>query len=85
MNIQRIIQNILTESLSRSRKIILIFGARQTGKTTLCNQILETIEGKVLKINGDEIKYTELISSRDFAKMKLLLNGYDVLFIDEAQ
>lgn len=85
MNIQRIIQNILTESLNRSRKIVLIFGARQTGKTTLCNLILSEIPGKIIKVNGDELKYTELFSSRDFAKMKLLLDGYDFLFIDEAQ
>jgi predicted AAA+ superfamily ATPase len=43
------------------------------------------MEGKILRINGDEIKYTELFSSRDFAKMNLLLDGYQVLFIDEAQ
>ena len=85
MNIQRIIQNELTESFAKYQKIILIFGARQTGKTTLCNQILGEIDGKILRINGDEIKYSELFSSRDFAKMNLLLDGYQVLFIDEAQ
>lgn len=41
--------------------------------------------GKILKINADEIRYLELLSSRDFSKMKLLLEGFDVLFIDEAQ
>ena len=41
--------------------------------------------GKIIKVNGDEIKYTELLSSRDFSKMKLLLDSYEVLFIDEAQ
>ena len=85
MNIQRIIQNRLSETYSKYRKIIIVFGARQTGKTTLCNQILDTMEGKILRINGDEIKYTELFSSRDFAKMNLLLDGYQLLFIDEAQ
>jgi uncharacterized protein len=85
MNIQRIIQDRLTESLGSYRKIILVFGARQTGKTTLCNQILDTMDGKILRINGDEIKYTELLSSRDFSKMNLLLDGYQLLFIDEAQ
>lgn len=85
MNIQRVIQNKLSESLVKHQKIALVFGARQTGKTTLCNQILDGMDGKILRINGDEIKYTELFSSRDFAKMNLLLDGYQVLFIDEAQ
>jgi len=85
MSIKRIIQHNLTESFGKYNKIVLVFGARQTGKTTLCNQILDGMDNKILKINGDEIKYTELFSSRDFSKMNLLLDGYEVLFIDEAQ
>lgn len=85
MSVIRTIQKSLVEMLASNRKIVLLFGARQTGKTTLSNQVLLEIPGKILKINGDEIKYTELLSSRDFSKMKLLLEGYDVLFIDEAQ
>lgn len=85
MNIQRSIQKTLEDSVLTKRKIVVLFGARQTGKTTLCNQILTGLPGKILKINGDEIKYTELFSSRDFSKMRLLLDSYDVLFIDEAQ
>jgi predicted AAA+ superfamily ATPase len=85
MSIIRTIQKPLGDLLASNRKIVVLLGARQTGKTTLSNQILLDMPGKILKINGDEIKYTELLSSRDFSKMKLLLDGYDVLFIDEAQ
>jgi predicted AAA+ superfamily ATPase len=85
MNIQRTIQKILENSVLENRKIVVLFGARQTGKTTLCNQILAEMPEKIIKVSGDEIKYTELLSSRDFSKMKLLLDGYEVLFIDEAQ
>jgi uncharacterized protein len=85
MSVIRTIQKSLVEMLASNRKIVLLFGARQTGKTTLSNQVLLEMPGKILKINGDEIIYTELLSSRDFSKMKLLLEGYDVLFVDEAQ
>lgn len=85
MSVIRTIQKSLVEILASNRKIVLLFGARQTGKTTLCNLLLLEMPGRILKINGDEIKYSELLSSRDFSKMKLLLEGYDVLFIDEAQ
>lgn len=85
MSIERIVRAKLTESLNKYRKIALVFGARQTGKTTLCNQILDGMGAKILRINGDEMKYIELFSSRDFARMNLLLDGYQVLFIDEAQ
>jgi len=85
MNVIRTVGNPLSNLLKSNNKIVVLFGARQTGKTTLCNQILADMPGKILKINGDEIKYSDLISSRDFSKMKLLLEGFDVLFIDEAQ
>lgn len=85
MSIIRTIQKPLADLLASNRKIVLLFGARQTGKTTLSNQILLEMPGKIVKINGDEMRYSELLSSRDFSKMKLLLEGYDVLFIDEAQ
>ncbi len=85
MSVERIIRDKLIESLNKYRKIALVFGARQTGKTTLCNQILDGMGAKILRINGDEMKYIELFSSRDFARMNLLLDGYQVLFIDEAQ
>lgn len=67
------------------RKIAILYGARQTGKTTLSNSILNNIEGNILRINADEKKYIDVLSSRDFSKIKLLIGGYDILFIDEAQ
>ncbi len=36
-------------------------------------------------INADEQKYIDVLSSRDLNKMKLLVEGYELLFIDEAQ
>ncbi|MDP3433096.1 MAG: AAA family ATPase, partial [Bacteroidota bacterium] len=67
MSTIRTIQKSLGEMLVSNRKIVLLFGARQTGKTTLCNLLLFEMPGRILKINGDEIKYSELLSSRDFS------------------
>jgi predicted AAA+ superfamily ATPase len=83
--IERTLEEPILKALTESKKVIILFGARQVGKTTLSNKLLSGIDGRHLIINGDEIKYTELLSSRDFLKMKLLLDGYDLLFIDEAQ
>jgi len=85
MFIERILSRNIENSLLTDRKIVILYGARQTGKTTLSVRLLEKIPGKILKINADELKYIEILSSRDFAKMSLLISGYDVLFIDEAQ
>ena len=71
--------------MQTGKKIIILYGARQVGKTTLITDLLEKIPGRKLLINADEIKYIDVFSSRDFDRMKLLVSGYDVIFIDEAQ
>ncbi|MDY0281871.1 MAG: ATP-binding protein [Salinivirgaceae bacterium] len=83
--IQRKILDDVSESLQKANKIVILYGARQTGKTTLSNAVISGLKGRVLKINADELKYIETLSSRDFQQMKLLIEGYDCLFIDEAQ
>jgi hypothetical protein len=83
--LKRTSEELILKSLMELNKVVLIFGARQVGKTTLCKKLISGYIGKMLAVNGDEIKYHEIFSSRDFSKMKLLLNGYDLLFIDEAQ
>jgi predicted AAA+ superfamily ATPase len=68
-----------------SDKVVVLFGARQTGKTTLINRLTEKLSLKILAINADELRYLDILSSRDVSKMKLLVEGYDILYIDEAQ
>jgi predicted AAA+ superfamily ATPase len=85
MKIARNLLPVLIKEFSETNKIIIIYGARQTGKTTISSDILKKVRGSILKINADELRYIDILSSRDFEKMKLLISGYDVLFIDEAQ
>ena len=69
-----------------SNKIILIYGARQVGKTTLVKMLLDELPSlNTLSINADEKKYIDVLSSRDLLKMRSLVDGYELLFIDEAQ
>lgn len=83
--INRAILKPILNKLLQSNKIIIIYGARQVGKTTLANQIINELGLKTLKINADEIKYHDVLSSRDLDKIKSLVSGYELLFIDEAQ
>lgn len=83
--IQRFLLTELLEKLHNSTKIILIYGARQVGKTTLVKQLLSQVSYKSLSINADEEKYNDVFSSRDLTKMRMLTDGYELLFIDEAQ
>jgi len=86
MYIHRLIKKEIQKKLSlKKSKIIVIYGARQVGKTSLVKEVLAKSSGKVLKLNGDELKTAQLFSSRDLKKMKKVVSGYEVLFIDEAQ
>jgi predicted AAA+ superfamily ATPase len=68
-----------------SGKAILIYGARQTGKSTLVELILENRTEKVLRINGDDSEDKALLGRASKSMLKSLTAGYDILFIDEAQ
>lgn len=83
--IKRAIEEKIKKQLHGKRKIIVLYGPRQVGKTTLVNSVISNFQGKVLKINADEQLYNDVLSSRDFSKLKGLSEGYDLLFIDEAQ
>jgi uncharacterized protein len=84
--IQRIRRDILIQRLTESpNKIILVYGPRQSGKTTLARDVLAAIPGNKLEINADDIDYAEVFSSRSLRKMRQIVEGIDVLFIDEAQ
>lgn len=85
MSIERASMVHLQKSLINDGKIVILYGARQTGKTTMSKELLDKLGGKTLRINADELKYVDVLSSRDYARIQLLIEGYDILFIDEAQ
>ncbi len=85
MYFKRDIKDSIKDSIINNNKIIILYGARQVGKTTFLNKMINSLPYKTLFINGDEMVYNEILSSRDLSKLKLLVHGYDLLFIDEAQ
>ncbi len=85
MFIPRTLHGEITKNIMSAKKVIILYGARRTGKTTLLNEIVKSQPGKKLIINADEKKYVDVLSSRDLNKLRLLLEGYDLIFIDEAQ
>jgi predicted AAA+ superfamily ATPase len=79
------IQDAMIETLKTGQKIVVIYGARQTGKTTLAKKVIEELGHKTLLINADQQKYIDVLSSRNLNKLKALTDGYEMVFIDEAQ
>lgn len=88
MKIKRYIETRITRSLkSKNPKIVVIYGARQVGKTTLVESILQNSAWRIMRINGDILSLSDqaLFASHDLDYILDRLSGYDVLFIDEAQ
>ncbi|WP_343523457.1 ATP-binding protein [Pedobacter sp.] len=66
-------------------KAFIIFGPRQTGKTTFVEQLLAKVNKKTLYLNGDDADVRETLAKPNAARITQILAGYEVLFIDEAQ
>lgn len=79
------LQSRVAEQLQSGGKIVLIYGARQVGKTTLVRQVLSDLPYQTLAVNADEMRFADVLSSRDLRRLRGLVEGYELLFVDEAQ
>lgn len=69
-------------------KVIVLYGARRLGKTTLLKQyITKYLNGspKYLFVTGDDIHVQEYLSSQSIEKLKEFIGNNKILIIDEAQ
>lgn len=66
-------------------KAILVLGARQVGKTTLLDKILQNREEKILLLDGDDISIQQLMDRPNTQQIRLIIGENRIVFIDEAQ
>jgi hypothetical protein len=66
-------------------KAILLFGARQVGKTTLLEQLLNKQTYPFVHISGDEPDIREEFKNITSTQIKNYIGQHQILFIDEAQ
>lgn len=83
MEIKRIVLDQI-HSRMFSGKVILLFGPRQAGKTTLLRALIPKQED-ALWLNGDLPAHHRLLDEPTPERIGLLLNGRKILCIDEAQ
>jgi len=65
--------------------VMLLFGARRVGKTILIKAIANKFDGKKLFLNGEDNNTHLMLQEKSIANYKFLLQGIDLLIIDEAQ
>jgi len=82
--ISRIILHNIEQRLFKG-KAILLFGARQVGKTTLLEHLIESRKEFVLQVSGDEPDIREILSNITSSALKNYIGSHTVFFIDEAQ
>jgi len=85
MYIKRALLPTILNQIQETSKIIILYGARQVGKTTLIDHLLPDVKYKTLRIDAQELKYRDVLSSNDVEKLKSFTAGYQLLIIDEAQ
>ncbi|KKQ66353.1 MAG: hypothetical protein US86_C0006G0033 [Candidatus Daviesbacteria bacterium GW2011_GWA2_38_24] len=83
MIIKRSIKPEIIEALS-DKKIIIIYGARQVGKTTLIKEILRDIPNSAY-FSCDEPDVREAFTDKTSSGMKSFIRGATTVALDEAQ
>jgi len=68
-----------------SGKVIILYGARQVGKTTLVKQILSQRKDDALYLNCDEPDIVDMLSRKTSTEIKDLFGNKKLVVIDEAQ
>lgn len=67
------------------QKVGILLGARRVGKTYLLEQIKKSVQQNCLWLNGEDEIVAASLEERTVANYKRLLQGYQLLIIDEAQ
>ena len=84
MKIDRYLLSKLNDAITPG-KVVVLYGPRQVGKTTLVTELLANTELKAQLINADELRYREALASQDRQVLGNLLADNELLIIDEAQ
>jgi len=71
--------------LITSGKVVVIYGPRRVGKTTLIRKFMQEVHEDVLFVNGDDIIVQEYLGSQSINKLKEFVGGHSLMIVDEAQ
>jgi|Deesub1362A_J573_1020465.scaffolds.fasta_scaffold02366_2 hypothetical protein len=73
------------DPLVRPNKVLVIYGPRRVGKTTLLNNFLAHTRMRYRLAIGDDLPTQQLLNSLDVSLIREFLEGYELFAIDEAQ
>jgi uncharacterized protein len=83
LQMDRALKRTILQNLGH-QKVSMLVGARRIGKTALLKAIAKETDLKVLQLNGEDADTIALLEKESIANYKRLLQGYNLLIIDEA-
>lgn len=84
MIVQRTLQKRIEKKLFKG-KIIVVYGPRQAGKTTLVKEIQKKYPQKSLYLNCDEPDIRQPLTDATSTQLKSVIGSKKLIFLDEAQ
>ncbi len=86
MIIPRKIANLIEKKLFGEPSVIILYGPRQAGKTTLITELLNKLNKEnIAAFNGDDLRTRDLFGTPSLDLLKNAVGDKKYLFIDEAQ
>ena len=82
--IKRIVQENILKKI-KPGKVVVLVGARRTGKTVLLKEIMKAVNEPNLMLSGEDYRTSEMLSNKGIVEYKQLLGDKRFLIIDEAQ
>ncbi|KAF0146846.1 MAG: Uncharacterized protein FD143_3214 [Ignavibacteria bacterium] len=82
--ITRLLESCIHKSLFNGKTIVL-YGARQTGKTTLVTKIMNEFGDKGRYLNCEILSVEQSLKDAEPEKLSAFLGNYKVIVLDEAQ
>jgi len=73
------------KKLATPGKVVVLYGARRTGKTTLLKEFLKDESKACLLVSGEDITVHSYLSSQSVEKLTAFVGKAKLLIVDEAQ
>ena len=73
------------ERLVAPGKVIVVYGPRRVGKTTLIRQYIQRYDRDALMVTGEDITVREYLESQSLVKLRAFIGRRKTLIVDEAQ
>ena len=82
--LKRDVTGLIEEWLFRD-KIVILYGARQVGKTTLVKELLKKIDAQDGYYNCELLQVRQLLERQDVTEIMRVFGGAKLIVLDEAQ